>query len=153
MSWLGKPSKKYDNFTLDKLFIRLFVCLFNENMSKAFNFYLSAVWVSLHSVSGLSQLSPRSVSDLKAFLTHFVVCLKLAIIDYGLVIEKKIRNSLSIFFKKMGSPRFLFWRLPLKSPSALDKSYNQTYGQTQIGNPWAPDRASKNVNGFYFLQW
>ena len=51
----------------------MFVCLFDGNLSRALNFHLRAVWVSLRSVLGLSQVCLRSVSSLEALFPYFVV--------------------------------------------------------------------------------
>ena len=40
----------------------IFVCPFGESLSRALNLHFKAVWVSLRSVSGHSQVSLRSVS-------------------------------------------------------------------------------------------
>ena len=42
----------------------LFVCLFDENLSRALNLHLRAVWVSLGYVSSPSQVCLRSLSSL-----------------------------------------------------------------------------------------
>ena len=45
-----------------QMFVRSFVRLFDESLSRALNLHLKAVWVSPRSVSGQSQVSLRSVS-------------------------------------------------------------------------------------------
>ena len=51
------------------IFVRLSVCLFSESLSRALNLHLKAVWVSLRSVSGQSQVSLRSLLGLSELIS------------------------------------------------------------------------------------